>query len=83
MVLWLGLRTANRFLPVASLNDAGYWALMLGCGGVVVAFSAVTYRYIEHPFLVRLKSGSGRGSSASTAPVQPKTQNAAGAATPT
>jgi peptidoglycan/LPS O-acetylase OafA/YrhL len=79
VVLWLGLRIANRFLPVASLNDAGYWALVLGCGGAVVAFSAVTYRHIEHPFLVRPQ----RAPSVSGGPVQPKTQNAAGAATPT
>ncbi len=79
MVLWLGLRIANHFLPVASLNDAGYWTLVLACGGAVVVFSAVTYRYIEHPFLVRLR----RGPSESKAPAQPKTQSAAGAATPT
>ena len=79
LVLWAGLKTANRFLPVASLSDAGYWTLVLGCGVVVVLISAVTYRYIEHPFLVRNK----RDSSLVKEPAQSKTQNAAGVAAQT
>ena len=79
LVLWAGLKIVNRLMPVASLSDAGYWTVVLGCGVMVVLISAVTYRYLEHPFLARTK----RDSPLVRESPQSKTQNAAGAAAPT
>jgi peptidoglycan/LPS O-acetylase OafA/YrhL len=51
IVLYLALGLAGRFIAVGDLGPAAYWALILPIAAVLVALSAVSYRWIEHPFL--------------------------------
>jgi peptidoglycan/LPS O-acetylase OafA/YrhL len=51
IVLFLALGLASRFVAVGDLDPAAYWALMVPIAAVVVAISAASYRWIEHPFL--------------------------------
>ena len=51
VVLYLALAAASRVVSVGDLAPAAYWALMLPISAAVVAVSAVSYRWIEHPFL--------------------------------
>jgi peptidoglycan/LPS O-acetylase OafA/YrhL len=51
IVLFLALGLASRFVVVGDLDPAVYWALMVPIAAVVVAVSAASYRWIEHPFL--------------------------------
>jgi len=51
IVLYLVLHTLNRFLPVGALSGDLYWLLVAACGILLVLLSALTYRFVEHPFL--------------------------------
>lgn len=50
-VLYLVLGLINRFIAVGALAPATFWALNLPIAAIVVAVSALSYRWIEHPFL--------------------------------
>jgi peptidoglycan/LPS O-acetylase OafA/YrhL len=52
-LLYVALGLMNRFTAVKGLDPAAYWSLMLGLGAALVGISAVTYRWIEHPFIAR------------------------------
>ncbi len=51
IVLFVAFAAVNRYVSVASLSSYGFWCLTCCCGVIVVLGSAVTYRYIEYPFL--------------------------------
>jgi peptidoglycan/LPS O-acetylase OafA/YrhL len=53
IVLYLVLRVTNHFCPITSLDPLRYWVLIAGCGCLVVICSAISYRFIEHPFIDR------------------------------
>lgn len=53
LVLYLFIGFVNDRIPVASLSPAGYWALLSIAAAMLVVISAITYRWIEHPFLRR------------------------------
>jgi peptidoglycan/LPS O-acetylase OafA/YrhL len=52
-VLYLLFRAVNHFTPVASLPIPAYMGFVLLTVSIAVGLSAITYRYIEHPFLSR------------------------------
>lgn len=54
VVLYLALGLASRFIAVGDLDPGVYWAMMLPVAASVVAVSAASYRWIEHPFLVAM-----------------------------
>jgi peptidoglycan/LPS O-acetylase OafA/YrhL len=51
IVLYVTVGLASHALPLSTLGAAQYWALAGLAALGAVALSALTYRYIEHPFL--------------------------------
>ncbi len=51
IVLYVVLHRANTLTPIGSLSDAAYWSLIAGAGLLAVLLSAVTYSWIERPFI--------------------------------
>ncbi len=51
IILYAVLNIANLLLPIANTSPQQFWGLILLSGIVTVLVSAVTYKYIEHPFL--------------------------------
>ncbi len=41
----------NQHMPIASMTPLKYWAAVIGISIIVVAFSMLTYCFIERPFL--------------------------------
>lgn len=55
IVLYVVLHLANNFKPITEHTPLMYWYLILVAGVLTVAVSAVTYRYVEHPFIHQIK----------------------------
>lgn len=55
IVLYFVLRAVNAVYPVASLNPFLFWGVVCVAGLIVILISAVTYRFIEHPFIEKIK----------------------------
>lgn len=55
IILYLVLNVVNKFYPIASLSPLSYWTVVLFAGIIVIVVSAVSYRYIEDPFIQRIK----------------------------
>lgn len=53
IVLFIVMHGIDQFLHVADLNEIHFWMITAMCGLLTVIFSAITYRFIEHPFLHR------------------------------
>ena len=51
IVLYVVLRRANTLVPLGSLSEVAYWLLIGGAGLLTVLLSAVTYSWIERPFI--------------------------------
>jgi peptidoglycan/LPS O-acetylase OafA/YrhL len=49
--IYLVFRLVNHFTEVPSLSIPGYWTITAGVALLTVGISAVTFRYIEFPFL--------------------------------
>jgi len=50
-VLYVGLGIVRAFYPLQRLTPPAYWLVMAGCAVLLVCLSAVTYRWLEYPFL--------------------------------
>lgn len=55
IVLYFVLHGVNILYPISSLSPLSYWLLILVSALLVVLISAVTYRFIEHPFIQKIK----------------------------
>jgi peptidoglycan/LPS O-acetylase OafA/YrhL len=55
IVLYFGLHIVNIVYPIQSLSPFLFWLVILLTGLLVVLISAVTYRFIEHPYIERIK----------------------------
>lgn len=55
IVLFAVLRISDTITPVAELTPTLYWFLILLAGLLTVLTSAITYKYVEHPFLRKTK----------------------------
>jgi peptidoglycan/LPS O-acetylase OafA/YrhL len=53
IVLYVVCRGVNALYPLNHLPETAYWGLAAVCGVVAIAFSSLTHRYIESPFLKR------------------------------
>ena len=53
LVLWAGIRILLIVTPDQALVPLIYWSAMTGCGLAAVVLAAVTYRWVEYPFLRR------------------------------
>lgn len=51
ILLFLVLRSVDHITPVKDLAVSEFWGLILISALFTVVFSAITYRYVEHPFL--------------------------------
>ena len=50
-VLFVGTRAIDRCLPIASMSPSVYWACIGALGIAVVLVSALSFQFVEHPFL--------------------------------
>jgi peptidoglycan/LPS O-acetylase OafA/YrhL len=50
-VLYVGLGIVRAFYPIQRLTPPAYWLVMAACAVLLVCLSAVTYRWLEYPFL--------------------------------
>jgi peptidoglycan/LPS O-acetylase OafA/YrhL len=50
-VLYMGLGLVRAFYPIQRLTPPAYWLVMAACAVLLVCLSAVTYRWLEYPFL--------------------------------
>jgi peptidoglycan/LPS O-acetylase OafA/YrhL len=55
IVLFVVLNITNYFIKISVISPAFFWLLVLFSAILVVLVSMFTYRYIEHPFLIRIK----------------------------
>lgn len=56
IVLFGVLHSVDYFYPIISLSSIEFWSLILFSGFVVIFVSAITYRYIEYPFIKMIKA---------------------------
>lgn len=55
IVLYFVLNSVNLIYPIVSLNPWVYWLIITFAAIILIIVSAVTYRYIEHPFIEMIK----------------------------
>ncbi len=55
IVLFIVLHGVNYFVKIITLNPWQFWTLIFLSAILTVIVSAVTYRYIEHEFLIKIK----------------------------
>jgi peptidoglycan/LPS O-acetylase OafA/YrhL len=51
IVLFTTMHAVDRLVPIATLDPVQYWMLAAFAGLATVVLSAVTYRYVEYPWL--------------------------------
>ena len=51
IALYVTMQAVDRLVPIRTLDGGQYWALAALAGAGCVLISALTYRYVEHPFL--------------------------------
>lgn len=51
ILLYVTVRSVNAYVPLASIPLEIYWLLATAVALVTIGLSAVTYRYVEHPFI--------------------------------
>jgi len=83
MVLFFSRPLLRALLAGTSHPDVVFWLFVAGMGCVVVLMSALTYRWIEHPFIEFEKSMRRRPNAPSTEPSEPSGGQASSAAAST
>jgi len=56
IVLYGTLNSVDYFYPITSLSPVTFWLLITLCGFLTIFVSSLTYHYIEHPFIKRIKA---------------------------
>jgi len=56
IVLFAVLNSVDYFYPIKLLSPLLFWGLIMVSGILTILVSMLTYRYIEHPFIVRMRS---------------------------
>lgn len=51
--LYVGLQMLHKVKPIQTLQPIEYWLAAATIGALVILFSGLTYRFVEHPFLAR------------------------------
>jgi peptidoglycan/LPS O-acetylase OafA/YrhL len=52
-ILHIGISVANRFSPISSATPLFFWAMIACIAIVVVVVSILSYRFVEHPFMLK------------------------------
>jgi peptidoglycan/LPS O-acetylase OafA/YrhL len=68
-VLYVVLGTINLRYPLSGFSTAQLYLVSAGCALLVVAFSSITYRLIERPFMRRATASSKPGVQEAAAPL--------------
>ncbi len=55
IVLYFVLHGVNKIYPIVSLGPTAYWLVILFAALLIIPISAVAYRYVEHPFIQKIK----------------------------
>lgn len=55
IVLYFVLRAVDMVYPITSLSPFLFWGVICFAGIISILVSAITYRYIEHPFIEKIK----------------------------
>ncbi len=58
IVLFAVLNSVDYFYPISKISPMIFWILILFCGILTVIVSSITYKYIESPFIHRIRNGS-------------------------
>ena len=53
ILLYVVVQSVHRFIPVSSISLESYWLLAAFVASLCVIVSALTYHYVEHPFIAR------------------------------
>jgi peptidoglycan/LPS O-acetylase OafA/YrhL len=56
IVLFAFFYTLNKYQPIHTMAPTLFWASLFATGLIVIAISALSYRFIEYPFLTKRKS---------------------------
>lgn len=56
IVLFGVLHSVDYFYPIKALSPIAFWSLILLSGIIIIFISSITYRYIEYPFIKRIKA---------------------------
>lgn len=56
IVLYAVLNSVDYFYPVKDITAIEFWLLIILAGVLTILVSSLTYRYIEHPMILRIKS---------------------------
>lgn len=56
IILYIVLTSTNFFYPIKDMTPLNYWLLIFVSALLTVLCSAVTYRYIEHPFIRKVSA---------------------------
>ncbi len=56
IVLFAVLNTVDYFYPILNQSPLVFWGMIALSGFITIIVSAFTYRYIEHPFIQRIKA---------------------------
>ena len=55
IILYFVLHGVNRLYPITSLSPWAYWLVVFLAAILLIIISAITYRFIEHPFIQKIK----------------------------
>lgn len=61
VILHIGMNVANMFSPIKGATPLIFWMVIALIAPLVVVFSVLSYRFVEHPFILR-RGGMGQPS---------------------
>src|SRR3989344_280478 len=56
IMLFAILNSIDYFYPITSISPTVFWSLILFSGVITISVSSLTYRYVEYPFIKRIKT---------------------------
>jgi peptidoglycan/LPS O-acetylase OafA/YrhL len=69
VILHIGMNVANMFFPIRNAAPLTFWMTIAFIAPIVVVFSVLSYRFVEHPFMLRrVRNGSSINRAITSAP---------------
>ena len=53
VVMFVVIRIVDLYYPIQSMSDDVFYFVIFISGSALVLVSSITYRFVEHPFLIR------------------------------